>query len=263
MDRVIIDSIARLSKYLLRNREKPALKWSEAIEAAVLMFSDQQLVTGIAILLSGYTQLNCALLTYHWIIVVYLAWFSSLTHLITLTALRSFFREQAALAYWRVLFMGCLAVLLAVGLGLTGHVFFFSPGLAAIIPMSVPALCLFSPSGTEEAISQDDSDANLYLRSFNWLYIFLALLFLTVSYFTRVSSLFPERARSQLRTRPVYWLKKQVIVASKKSGTSKRIISRMLWVALALVMMTVYVLSKAMHEIGTSMLWEVSLTTFP
>jgi hypothetical protein len=122
VDRVVIDGAGKLWKALISDRSKPLEKWSEAIEAAVLMFSDQQLVTGIGILVSGYTQINCALSTYHWQIVVYLAWFSSLTHLTTLTALRAFFRDQLTLAYRRVFFMGCTIVLLATALAPTGYV---------------------------------------------------------------------------------------------------------------------------------------------
>jgi len=63
------------------------------------MFSDPQLVTGIGILVSGYTQITCSLSTYYWQVIVYLAWFSSLTYLTTLTALRAFFCKQLMLAY--------------------------------------------------------------------------------------------------------------------------------------------------------------------
>ena len=36
------------------------------LQKAVLMFSDQQLVTGIALLTTGFTQLKCGLSSYHW-----------------------------------------------------------------------------------------------------------------------------------------------------------------------------------------------------
>lgn len=59
-----------------------------ALRRIVLMFSDQQVVTGIALLASGYAQLSSGISNYHWQMLVYLAWFSSLTHLSTLTVLR-------------------------------------------------------------------------------------------------------------------------------------------------------------------------------
>ena len=195
VDRVIIDGVARLWKSLFGNRPKPSLKWSESIEAAVLMFSDQQLVTDIGILMSGYLQLKCALSTYHWEIVVYLAWFSSLTHLITLATSRAFFREQPTLAYWRVFFMGCLVVLLATALAPTGYV----AQTQYSLPLSAPALCLFSSEGAHEAyealVSQSSFSDQVYLQIFNWLYIYAALLFLVGTYLVRVASFFLEQSQ--------------------------------------------------------------------
>lgn len=52
--------------------------------------SDLQILTGISILISGYAQLECGLSCYHWQVLVYLAWFSSLTHLSCLTLLRNY-----------------------------------------------------------------------------------------------------------------------------------------------------------------------------
>jgi hypothetical protein len=268
VDRVFINGVGRLSGSLSPNSTKPELKWSEAIEFAVLMFSDQQIVTGIAILLSGYTQLNCALSTYHWEIVVYLAWFSSTTHLITLTALRSYFRKRVTLTYWRVFFMGCLVVLLGAALGPTGFVYFLNPGVAGLLPMSVPALCLFSSTGPQEAYqaleSQGYPGGELYLHAFNWLYILLALLFLVVSYLSRVSSLFrstDDRAESRLRIRLGYWLKREILAAKKISDDSKGKVSQTIWLVLSVVMMAAYILLKVMYEISTSMIWEVRITS--
>ncbi|KAF2716046.1 hypothetical protein K431DRAFT_209740, partial [Polychaeton citri CBS 116435] len=56
----------------------------------ITAFSDQQLITGIGILIAGYISLfnSSALDQYHWQIVIYLAWMSSNVHLATLTVLR-------------------------------------------------------------------------------------------------------------------------------------------------------------------------------
>src|SRR5450756_522457 len=123
VDQVIVRRVSNLWKFFFDRDMKPSEQWINAIEDAILMFSDQQLVTGIGILVSGYTQLHCSLSIYHWQIIVYLAWFSSLTHMTTLTALRHFFREQPTLAYWRLFFMGCTIVLLVIALIPTGYVY--------------------------------------------------------------------------------------------------------------------------------------------
>lgn len=64
VDRVVIDGAKKLWKNRINHLSKSSAEWTKAIEAAVLMFSDQQLVTGIGILASGYSQINCALSTY-------------------------------------------------------------------------------------------------------------------------------------------------------------------------------------------------------
>lgn len=73
--------------------------------------SDMQLATGIAILISGYSQLHCGLSCYHWKVVGRLAWFSSLTHLSCLTLLRNHLYNNPAERQWRLLFMFILIVM--------------------------------------------------------------------------------------------------------------------------------------------------------
>jgi hypothetical protein len=65
---------------IIRKRQgfAPSEKWEPALRNAILMFSYQQLVTGIVILACGFSQLSSGLYSFHWQIIVYLAWFSSL-----------------------------------------------------------------------------------------------------------------------------------------------------------------------------------------
>jgi hypothetical protein len=258
VDRVVIDGAGKLWKALISDRSKPLEKWSEAIEAAVLMFSDQQLVTGIGILVSGYTQINCALSTYHWQIVVYLAWFSSLTHLTTLTALRTFFRDQLTLAYWRVFFMGCTIILLATALAPTGYVVeAVTVDIFSEASISPPISCLFSTAKFNDAY---ESIFSYGLEPFNWLFILVSLLFLLVSYVSRVISLFAstaDKAQFMLITWPGYKLKKAILITIRNSKTCDNITTRVLWTSLSFILMTIYVLLKITFEIGQSMLWEV------
>lgn len=78
--------------------------------------SDLQIVTGFAILLSGFAQLQCGLAAMKWRAILDLAWFSCLTHLSCLTMLRRYLYDHAFERLWRLLAMGALAALLAVGL---------------------------------------------------------------------------------------------------------------------------------------------------
>ena len=83
--------------------------------------SDIQLVSGFAILISGYAQLRCGLSVYHWQIVVYLAWFSSLTHLSSLTFLRQYLKIHSRLRILRVIAMFLFASMLIVALVPSGN----------------------------------------------------------------------------------------------------------------------------------------------
>lgn len=233
------------------------------------MFNKQQLVTGIGILVIGYTQIECSLSIYHWEMVAYLAWLSSLTHLTTLTAIRMPFRKQPTLAYWRVIIMGCTIVLLGALLIPTGFVaedsdFYWMgiPSLANPI-LAFPVLCLLDPTNFQKAyrtlLNESSNQAVETLQPFNWLFIVASLLFLFVSYTSRVISLFTPTAKFfpyALRTMSDYRLKRHIFRIREKSKDSKRLIARK---AQAHSMIIIYVVLKVTFDIGQSMLWEVSL----
>lgn len=57
--------------------------WLPVIQKVVLALSDQQLLTGLAILIASLCQL-CSISVYHFAVVGDLAWFSSNVHITTL-----------------------------------------------------------------------------------------------------------------------------------------------------------------------------------
>lgn len=59
-----------------------------ALRRTILIISDQQAVTGIALLASGFAQLVSGIASHHWQILVCLVWSPSLKPLTTLTVLR-------------------------------------------------------------------------------------------------------------------------------------------------------------------------------
>jgi hypothetical protein len=77
---------------------------NEAITRFILILSDQQLVTGLAILITGYSQ-RCSLDGYHFTIIATLAWFSSTTHLSTLSVLHAYLLSHPDVKTWRVISM--------------------------------------------------------------------------------------------------------------------------------------------------------------
>ncbi|KAK9847314.1 hypothetical protein MYU51_019581 [Penicillium brevicompactum] len=70
----------------------------------ILSMSDVQIITGISIIVSGAAQLKCGISTHQWQVLVYLAWFSSLTHLSCLTLLRNCLHQRPAERIWRLVF---------------------------------------------------------------------------------------------------------------------------------------------------------------
>jgi hypothetical protein len=103
----------------------------------LLAMSDLQIVTGFSILISGFAQLHCGLSGCHWLFIIKLAWFSSLTHLSCLTVLRSHLYRFGAERLLRLLAMGGLATLLIVGSLSTGK----SEREYTYSRLSSPAIC--------------------------------------------------------------------------------------------------------------------------
>lgn len=56
----------------------------------MLAMSDLQILTGVSILMRGYIQLHYGITCWHWQQLVYLAWFSRVTHQACLTLLRAY-----------------------------------------------------------------------------------------------------------------------------------------------------------------------------
>ena len=214
----------------------------------MLGFSDQQCITGIAILLSGYSQLSLRntnpITVYNWQIVVDLAWFSSITHLTTLTCLRHYFRQRRALSNFRIACMAVNAVILAVSIGSTGW---------QLAWHGVPALCLFDTSW----ITQDS------LVAYNDFYTAITATFLAFSYLTRIIQLrlekstirrwfnisvtFPIACSDSLRR----LIRDRVLQSSKKLLFVHRLVYRLV--------LTVHCVLKAAFDLYSSMLWEVRL----
>jgi hypothetical protein len=141
--------------------------------------SDQQIITGIALLGSGFSQLRCGISAYHWQITIYLVWFSSFTHLATLTFLRRYLYENVPLRSWRLGLMTVLIASLVIALIPTGNrAWLFYEGLAGI-----PAWCFFIYSdGDIEALNNSVVHPNGSME--------LSILVLVFSYATRAIKMF-------------------------------------------------------------------------
>ena len=95
----------------------------EAFEKTFLLLSDQQLVTGTAILIAGFRNV-CTFSIYEMNCVVALAWFSATTHLASTDVLQKYLLRNEIVHKWRFRAMYVLAALLIAGLIFTS---FFQP----------------------------------------------------------------------------------------------------------------------------------------
>ncbi len=216
-------------------------RWSKAINHAVLLYSDQQSFTGIAILASGFSQFPCSLATYHWQLTFDLAWFSSITHLTTLTCLRHYFQERPALRIWRLIWMAITAIMLSVSLVSTGYIRPYETD------PSYPAWCLYHQynSGTAD---------------YNSWYIGITFSFLSISYMTRVVQLFPVATKVANHWSKVWpskrlelclkWMERRALRSSSK-------MMRIVWALVYRLLLSIWCVLKATAGLWSSMLWEV------
>jgi hypothetical protein len=93
----------------------------------VLSMSDLQIVTGISILVSGFASLRCGLSAYHWQVLVYLAWFSSITHLSALSFLRNYLYNHQTERLLRLISMFLFIVMLLIAMLPTGNFTWLAP----------------------------------------------------------------------------------------------------------------------------------------
>ena len=233
MDRLLLpDFIAQWK----RDHDEVSEVWSEALQNAVLAFSDQQIVTGIAILVSAYVQIFCGLQVYHWQVAVDLAWFSSITHLTTLTCLRDYFGKRKSLRTMRLIFMGTIGILLSVALGTTGY---------EVNTASIAAWCLF----------QTNSIKNETNSPYNWLYMWIVLSYLTVSYLSRAIKLLPQSTSWRTRfLRRISNLARAWLRDLRKQALDSNILPRLIAHNLLL---SVYCLGKAAVDLYESIAMEV------
>ncbi|MCJ1282671.1 hypothetical protein MMC26_001996 [Xylographa opegraphella] len=215
--------------------------WGPSIVKGVLMYSDQQLVTGIAILSAGYSQLSGGLPVYYRQFLLQLAWFSSLTHLTTLTLLRQYFWQNAASRRWRITLMIVLAVMQTVAL---------LPTIYDSFGPNLPAICVltFVPTNFGHPVVTTDSVLTLA--------IFLT--YLISSYVTRLVEL--SRITSAffgkwLRLKPGNQLKGFLeLLQCRIQDTS----AKLLWWSLHTTFFIIFVFLRALFDIAESTLWEYS-----
>ena len=73
-----------------------------SLQRFMLALSDQQIVTGLAIFIIGFSK-HCELSSYHFIVIMALGWFSFTTHLSTLSVLQGYLEDRPGQKMFRLL----------------------------------------------------------------------------------------------------------------------------------------------------------------
>lgn len=164
-------------------------KRRKSLTAFLLTLSDQQLVTGPAMIVAALSQ-HCQISVYEFQVVSSVAWLASTTHLSTLIILRQYFRENGTVRNFRVI--GMLA-----NLGLLIYTTIVSDASYSV-DKSVHIQCV-----TQQLSSPSANSFNVNTP--------ITILFLIVSYFDRISQLYNEN-HSPLKN----WL--QYFCCKRKAG---------------------------------------------
>ncbi|KAL9577795.1 MAG: hypothetical protein Q9212_006139 [Teloschistes hypoglaucus] len=139
------------------------------MERLILTLGDQQLLVGIAILTAGFLK-HCSISVYHFSIVVDLGWFSSNTHMTTLSVLLVFLVDHPPQRNWRVALMVIILIAMIVASVLEGNRYWLDA-------WSAPAQCLWN-----------DLRGNVAGKPAGWMAFNIVLLVLV--YGTRITRLY-------------------------------------------------------------------------
>ena len=203
------------------------------------MYSDQQLVTGIAILSAGYSQLSGGLPFFYWQFLLQLAWFSSITHLTALTLLRQYFLQNSAARWWRFILMLVLALMQTVAL---------LPTIYEFIPSSVPTVCVlkFAARNINGSVISTEGALSLVM----------IVTYLVSSYVTRLIKLSRNTSafiRKWIRLMPGNYMKCFLGLLHFRMQRSS---AKVIWWSFHTTFLVIFVLLRAIFDIVESTFWE-------
>lgn len=227
------------------------------MEKAVLILSDTQLVTGLAILIGGYSQLNEGISAYHWQIMIYVAWFSSFSFLSAMAFLEDYFQANQSLRIIRVFFMFILASFLIVALIPTGSDLWLNLYRNIGFYPSLDAKCYY-----EQMVSKGSKNYTAAGGIKLWSMI-VSIFVVAISYLHSGVRLFDPTAnftRRYIRAWPGSYLKRGLLYLERRSMRPG--IRASLWTLLYLLVFGCFAALRAAYDIFESMLLEILWLAF-
>lgn len=225
--------------------------------------SDLQLITGLAIISSGFAQLRCGISAYHWQRIVHLAWFSSITHLSCLTCLRDYFYEHRWAQLWRIPGMVTLIIMLVVALVPTAHYAWEINDMAKYTRPrpSDHAICWFNH---HELVNPWDAYEFSNLRQRQS----VATVLLVLGMVNRLWRLYHQptvrftvirRSTSSKSLHLLEWLHKVAVPAHTETWMWRIIPQALFRTVVYCPLLTVYLTTRLLVDVYTSMAFEVSI----
>lgn len=168
----------------------------------MLALSDVQILTGLGILTSGFISLEGGLSAYDWQIIIYLAWFSNVTHQACLLFLRDYLQTHPWERNCRLVLMSALAIMLMVGLIPTIFSNWDSWQSSAASEYA-PALCFFDLGLAMKLYFEDPYREGPLQQTVAFQDMVASLLVLIFSFITRLWRILPTLSRfTRNRVRP-------------------------------------------------------------
>jgi hypothetical protein len=132
----------------MKSEASSSPKWTKVLNKLILGLSDQQLASSLALLITAFAR-HCTISNYHLLIAQDLAWFSCITHLCSVIALRGYWKSDRQHAlYTRVVLMFSVLVLLMAAM-LWGPEYDPYVGVAGC-----PAQCTFGYASAAEMVAE-------------------------------------------------------------------------------------------------------------
>ena len=235
---------------------RPSSRFNKAMEKSVLILGDLNIVTGIGILIAGYSQLKCGISAYHWQIMVFIAWFASFSFVSAMTFLQGYFRVNNTMRLIRIFFMVVFVGLLITALLPTGSKMWLNgyPDDTEGFYPSMNAQCFFVALRIP---------ARFHKGANFWTMIFSVIL-ICVSHFHCGIRLFDPTAgssRKYLRTIPGTKIKQVLYSMERKAGSSYSL-HALVWRAVYLFVYAIFTFVRAAYDISESMLVEIVWLAF-
>ncbi|RMZ73318.1 Vanillyl-alcohol oxidase [Pyrenophora seminiperda CCB06] len=234
----------------------PSRRFDKAMEKSVLILGDLNVVTGIGILLAGYSQLKCGISAYHWQIMVFISWFASFSFISAMTFLQGYLRVNNTMRLIRMTFMVIFVGLLIIALLPTGSKMWLNgyPDDTEGYYPSMNAYCFFL---------ELRMPAKFHRGANFWTMIFSVLLIFGSHFHCGIRLFDPTAGSSRKILRTIPGTKfKQLLYSMERRGGASYTLHALGWRIIYLLAYAIFTFARATYDICESMFAEILWLSF-